>query len=180
MQGALETLHRTKDDRTPLKHRVHVCIVCDSVILGTEAVNRLKPHHLKVHRECLGVEEHRKFFGEDGLHPELERQYSVDGFPGMILSPRSRNDPLGYPCCTCCFGTMRPSMAEANPPKFSLANFYATGSIPRRISYKTKDGEVRTVEITEKDLTNLLRVFLAPVRPYGCILGHTGGSTSLS
>ena len=52
---------------------------------------------------------------------------------------------------------------------------YATGLVPRRISYKTKDGEVRTVEITEEDLTDLLRLFLAPVRPYGCILAHTGG-----
>ena len=49
-------------------------------------------------------------------------------------------------------------MAGTYPPKFSLANGYATGSIPRRISYKTKDGKVITVEITEEDLTDLLRL----------------------
>ena len=152
-----------------------MCIVCDSVILGTEAVNHLKPHHLKVHRERPGVEEYKKLYGEDGLHQELERQYAVDGFPSMILSRRSRNDPSGCPCCTCCFCATRPSIAEANQPKFSLDHGYVTGLIQRGISFKTKDGEVISIEITEEDLTDLLRLFLAPVRPYGCILGHTGG-----
>ena len=42
MREGLEELHRTKHDNNPLRHRVHVCIVCDAVIIGTENINRLK------------------------------------------------------------------------------------------------------------------------------------------
>ena len=66
-------------------------------------------------------------------------------------------------------------MPEKAQPKFLLANGFATGLIPRRIGYRTKNGKIETVEITDEDLTDLLRLFLAPVRPYGCILAHTGG-----
>lgn len=31
------------------------------------------------------------------------------------------------------------------------------------------------IDITDDDLTDLLRLYLAPVRPWGCVLGHTGG-----
>ena len=41
MKEGLEELHRTKDVSNPLRHRVHVCIVCDAVIIGTESINRL-------------------------------------------------------------------------------------------------------------------------------------------
>ena len=141
MKEGLEELHCTKHDNNPLKHRVHVCIVCDAVIIGTESINRLKQQHLKAHRERLGVKEYRKYHGKDALHPELEKQYSVKGLEGMILSPRARHDVSGFPCCTCCFSAMRPSMALKDPPKFLLANGFATGSIPKRISYMKKRRE---------------------------------------
>ena len=35
MKEGLGELHRTKYDNNPLRHRVHVCIVCDAVIIGT-------------------------------------------------------------------------------------------------------------------------------------------------
>ena len=138
MKEGLEELHRTKDDDNPLRHRVHVCIVCDAVIIGTGSINRLKRNDLKVHRKRLGVEEYRNFHGKDALHPDLEKQYSVKGFEGMLLSPRARHDVSGFPCCTCCFSAMRPTMALKNPPKFSVANGFATGCIPERISYRKK------------------------------------------
>ena len=135
----------------------------------------MKRNDLKVHRKRLGVEEYRNFHGKDALHPDLKKQYSVKGFEGMLLSPRAKHDVSGFPCCTCCFSAMRPTMALKNPPKFSVANGFPTGCIPERISYREKNGNETTVEITDDDLTDLLRLYLAPVRPWGCVLGHTGG-----
>lgn len=138
------------------------------MIIGTEAVNCLVGDQLKVHKR------------QDSLHPELAKQYSIDELPGMILSPRSRKYSSGCPCCTCCYGAMRPSLKNTSQPAFSLANDFAIGSIPRKLYYKTHEGELRHTEINDKDLTDLLCLFLAPVRPYGCILAHTRENTSLS
>ena len=175
LQEGLRELHRTKDANNPLKHRVHVCIICDALIIGTESINSLKRTDLKVHRQRLGVEGYRKYYGEESLHPDLEKQYSVKGFEGMLLSPRARHDASGFPCCTCCFGAMRPTLALKNPPKFAIANGFATGCVPERIRYTKKNGIETMIDITDDDLTDLLRLYLAPVRPWGCVLGHTGG-----
>ena len=138
VQEALRDLHRTKDANNPLKHRAHVCIVCDAFIIGTESINSLKTRDLKVHRQRLGVEEYRKYYGEEALHPDLEKQYSVKGLEGMLLSPRARQDASGFSCCACCFSAMRPTLALKNPPKFSIANGFATGCLPERIRYTKK------------------------------------------
>ena len=138
IQEGLRDLHCTKDANNSLKHRVHVCIICDAVIIGTESINSLKSRDLKVHRQRLGVEEYRKYYGEEALHQDLEKQYSVKGFEGMLLSPRARHDASGFPCCACCFSAMRPTLALKNPPKFSIANGFATGCVPERIRYTKK------------------------------------------
>ena len=39
MKEALKVLHRIQQKRSPLRHQVHVYVVCGAVIIGTEAVN---------------------------------------------------------------------------------------------------------------------------------------------
>ena len=110
MNEALRTLHSTQDEKDPRKHRVNVCVVCDCVIIGTHPVNLMSVDALLVHQERLGAESYRKYYGR--LHKELEQQYSLSDLPGMLVSLRSRKNEKGYVVCSCCYGSMRPSMAK--------------------------------------------------------------------
>ena len=122
VKEVLEALHCTQHENNPLQHRVHVCVVCDSVIIGTQAVNCMSKDNLLVHRERLGVELYRKYYGH--LHKKLEEQYSIPELPGMLVSPRPRENEDGYAVCSCCYGSIRPSNSKKAPPKFSLANVF--------------------------------------------------------
>ena len=84
VKEALEALHHTQHEENPLQHQVHVCVVCDSVIIGTQAVNHMSVDALLVHQERLGAELYRKYYGH--LHRELEEQYSLPDLPGILVS----------------------------------------------------------------------------------------------
>lgn len=72
VKESLETLHCTQHEKNPVRHRVHVCAVCDCAIIGTQAVNRMSVDTLLVHQERLGAKLYRKYYGR--LHRELEEQ----------------------------------------------------------------------------------------------------------
>ena len=64
-------------------------------------------------------------------------QYTVPGFPGMLLSPRSRKVGSGrFAVCTHCKVGMKASQANSKkPPKFATANGFAIGTFPPWIPY---------------------------------------------
>jgi hypothetical protein len=50
------------------------------------------------------------------------------------------------------------------------------GSFPRKVEFINKDGKRKARNINNNELTDLLKAMLAPVRPYGCVFAHSGGS----
>ena len=89
IRDARAHLHRTKVNNDPTIHRAHVCIVCDCFIQSCEPVGKMTMSHLKKHKHRLSVAEYEKYHKVQ-LKDELKKQYHVSGFPGMLLSPRSK------------------------------------------------------------------------------------------
>ena len=133
IKQALAKLHRSKNDDDPRLHSSYVCIVCDCFIHGTDSLCSLKRNEIKAHRHRLGVDAYENYY-KTSLPEELKKQYHVPGFPGLLLSPRSRRYKGGWVTCSFCRSSMKPShTSKANPPKFSIANGFIIGSFPQKI-----------------------------------------------
>jgi len=174
---AKEALHRTQDENDGSRHKAHVCVICDCFILGNDSIRHLRGNDIKKHKHRIGVESYEKYY-ETKLDKELVEQYHVPNLPGLLLSPRSRKTDKGYETClTCCEGMQRNNIPKKNPPKYAIANGFVIGSFPKFFSYIDKDGEeVRTKIDIEEDVNDVLRAFLAPIRPYGFVTAFSGGS----
>ena len=72
---------------------------------------------------------------------------------------------------------MQPNMTRKRfPPKFAIANRFDIGSMPKVLQLTTANGEKKNRVIAEREVTDLLKAMIAPVRPYGLIFSHTGGA----
>ena len=169
-------------------HRALGCVVCDEHIIGVEDVHYVTKNHLLEHKERLGVESYEGFHGV--MDEELKRQYEVGGLEGILLSRRfGRDNADAFTVCSCCYNSLRKG-TTTSPPKYSIANGFAIGSIPETIVYRNKDGDeerVRTVtEVrdgegnvipahTESNVTSIMAAALSPVRPFAYIFAYHGG-----
>ena len=103
----------------------------------------------------------------------------------MLLSPRATMDNSvehgdRYTCCQTCYTSMTSSLRKeegCTPPKFSIANGFAIGQIPKVLSFTDSNGEICSSTINlEDDLDEMLSAAIAPVRPFGFVHAFTGGS----
>jgi hypothetical protein len=64
---------------------------------------------------------------------------------------------------------------KKTPLKFAIANGFVIGTFPQEIQFSNKDGErVRVIrKIDDRDLTDLLKTMLSPVRPYGAVFAYS-------
>ncbi len=171
---AKQFLHRTQDPRNPHKHRATVCIICDCFIIGTETIHKLTKEDIGVHSERLGVKSYEEYY-QTTLKAEVMKQYQVQGLQDMLLSPRSRKYPDGYTTCSACYTGMQPKMAsKKTPPKFAIANGFVIGSFPQEIKFFNKEGQRVTRKVEDDELTDTLKVMVAPLRPYGCVFAYSG------
>ena len=155
-------------------HQSHVCVVCDCFILGTEKLKRLNKLQLRAHEKRLSVDQYMSFHNLKGIPSSLRDHYKVSGFPKMLLSPRSNfKKGKGYSCCESCFTAMKPSLKEKKPPKFSIANGFLIGQIPI-IKFVDDNGNIQHIDV-EKDITEVTRALLSPLRTHGYVFGYTGG-----
>jgi hypothetical protein len=181
IDNAVKILHRTKHEEKPSFHQMPVCIVCDSFIIGTERVHRMSKKTLKKYKPALGVHSY-EVFNNERLHPESINQYRVKGFNGMLLSPRAGKTKKGYSTCSSCYNCLRNSdPSGTKPPKFAIANGFAIGTFPKYIPVVTGEhkGLARKIDVEdEKDVSDVMRTLLAPVRPYGYVMAYTGGKHS--
>ncbi len=178
MKEAKRILHRTQDPANPHCHRVIVCIICDRFIIGTETIHKLTNNQISQHSNRLSVKTYESYHGQV-LKPKVRKQYqvNVDGLKDMLLLPRSRKYNNGYATCACCYKGMCPNLAnKRTPPKFAIANGFVIGSFPQKIEFAKKEGNRKARNISNNDLTDLLKAMLAPVRPYGCVFAYSGGS----
>jgi hypothetical protein len=113
------------------------------------------------------------------LHPELKRQYSVRGLPGLLLSPRARKNKSGYSTCSDCYHHLRYKRPNSNkPPKFAISNGFAVGAFPDkiRIASGPNKGMMRNIDVENEDqVSEVMRALVSPVRPYGYVIAYTGG-----
>ena len=97
------------------------------------------------------------------LHTNLNAQYHVTGFPGMLLSPRSWKVGSGrYAVCTHCKSGMKVSQANSKkPPKFAIANGFAIGTFPSRIPYASPScaDETRSIDV-RRDVNDVMKTLV--------------------
>ena len=148
-----------------LYHQALVCICCDCHIIGTEQVCHLRKDQLEKNKCRIGVESYNEYYmghGYDELHPELIKQYEVDGLPGLLLSRRSRQTDRGYVACLSCYDSLTTKSQTKSPPKRAIANGFVIGRIPSILRFKEEDGTTRERAVNyEKDITDILRAMLA-------------------
>ena len=104
-----------------------------------------KKQQMKKRKSHLGVVPYREYY--DSLHDELERHHCGKALEGMLLLPRSQDDnPAGFPVYLCCFGAMIPSIVRSTkPPKFVIANGFATGQFLGSVTYTSSYGTETTI-----------------------------------
>ena len=105
------------------------------------------------HSHRLSIETYQEFYDGEELNPILVQQYHVAGLPGLLLSPRAYRDGDTFECCSQCFSSLKPSKAQVSKktPKFSIANGFEIGCIPREITTKDANGQDTTINIDEID-----------------------------
>ena len=177
VKHAKKKLHRTQTGPNSSTHRAHVCICCDCFLRPSEDINTLSEKQLKNHRHRLGVHEYEEYH-DVKLHKDLIQQYHVDPFKNMLLSKRSRKLEDGWVACSQCHGSLQPRNSKTTkPPKFAIANGFAIGEFPKTIKRHRQDPDDtlnRSVHID--DISDEMRVLVAPIRPYGYMFAYTGGS----
>ena len=191
MSEALELINRTSIPKpvpapgvVPNQEEYHqalVCICCDRHIIGAEQVCYLKKDQLEKNKDRIGVESYNNYYmnlGYDELHPELVKQYQVDGLPGLLLSKRSRHtNGRGYVACHSCYDSLQTKSLNKSPPKSAIANGFVIGRIPLVLTFENEDGTTREpIVVQEEDITDILRAMLAPTRAYGYTFAYFGGA----
>jgi hypothetical protein len=58
-------------------------------------------------------------------------------------------------------------------PKFAIANGFVIGSFPQKIKFFDKEGQRVTRKVKDDELTDTLKVMVAPLRPYGCVFAYS-------
>jgi hypothetical protein len=99
MKNAVKCLHRTKDPENDRMHQMPICLICDRFIIGADRVHQMSAKAVKKHSNILSSQAYEEYQNSP-MHPELKRQYSVRGLPGLLLSPRARKTRLGYSTCS--------------------------------------------------------------------------------
>ncbi len=143
------------------RHRAHVCVICDCLIIGLEPVKYVDKETLLQHSEKLCVSQYEEYYDGIPLNSELVRQYQVDDFDlkHLLLSPRARIRDEGYECCESCFCSLKSTKKNdsAKPPKFSIANGFAIGHIPDTLYFCDRQGNRKTRCFdSERDLDDLV------------------------
>jgi hypothetical protein len=165
----------------PNLQRANVCVVCDRLIIGMEEVKRISKQQLTENADRLNVSQYEEHFSIS-LKQDLVVQYQVEDYDlkDLLLSPRAQRsiDKKHYQCCSSCYNCLVKGKKEEgrNPPKFSIANGFAIGHIPKLLRYKTKSGEMKEKEVdVEKDFDDIFCSAISPVRPFGYVHAYSGG-----
>lgn len=159
------------------KHQVPVCVICDRFIIGTETIHQLDKQRILMSKHRLSVEAYEKHFSTK-LNPILVKQYEIEGLEDLLLSPRSYRNNDSFEACSCCNNSLMPSVAKktTKPPKWSIANGFAFGSIPQSLKIKNVDGEEHFQSIEDHDISDIISAALSIQRPFGYVFAYYGGA----
>ena len=143
-------------------HKACVCVICDTLIKGTEPICHLTTNDLVAQSSVLSVKYYNKSTNMQ-ISPNLRSQYKLrdDSLRHLLLSPRSTRTENGYMCCKSCFHHLKACSPRDKPPKFAISNGFAIGSIPS--------------EVVE-EISDVLAAMIAPVRVLSYVFNFYGGS----
>lgn len=168
VRNAIKSITKTK--RCNGKHQAPVCVICDRLIIGVEKIHPIDMDKILMHKHRLSIESYEKFY-QLTMNPILAEQYRVEGLEGILLSPRSRRTGDSFECCSECFSSLKPSKRSLKtPPKHSIANGFAFGTLPSKI---VLDGS--EVDIPDY-IPDIMSAAIARQRPYGFIFAFLGGA----
>ncbi|KAL7455724.1 hypothetical protein ACHAWC_007254, partial [Mediolabrus comicus] len=158
-------------------YQARVCVMCDRVIKVSDTCKPISKEKLLEFKDKISVERYEQHYSRK-LQSELEKQYQVSDteLHGLLLSPRSRCcDDGKYDACVSCHRSLTSKKVES-PPKFSIANGFVIGSIPRVLRYVDKEGNQVEYALAESCLTDLLCAAIAVVRPFGYVFSYTANA----
>ena len=158
-------------------YQARVCVMCDRVIKVSDTCKPISKEKLLEFKDKISVERYEQHYSRK-LQQELEKQYQVSDteLHGLLLSPRSRcGDDGKYDACMSCHRSLTTKKVQS-PPKFSIANGFVIGSIPRVLRYVDKEGNQVEYALAESCLTDLLCAAIAVVRPFGYVFSYTANA----
>ena len=116
--------------------------------------------------EKLGIETFENNFNCK-IPSELKRQYDCSitdkELNGLLLSNRSNRSKKGYMCCSSCHLSLTHNKSVKGPPRYSIANGFLIGHIPKNV-------------MEEIDITELVSAMIVPIRPLSYALSFSGGA----
>jgi hypothetical protein len=127
-------------------------------------VSSMSAAEIKQHNCRLGVQTYEECQGVS-LQNDLVAQYTVSGFPGMLLSPRSQKIEAGrYPVYSHCKDGMKPSEAcSKKPPKFAIASGFAIGTFLTKMPHSSPARSGATRQINISNVNDVMKALVAPV-----------------
>lgn len=162
-------------------HQAPTCVICDELIIGCEPICYLTKEQIMKHESRLGVDTYNEAHG-CVLPESLVAQYQIEDLKGLLLSPRAPRKGDKFMTCSFCHSGMKSGNAnKSKPPKLSIANGFAIGSIPQELVFQDKSSgnqkRTSTVDTTtqKSKLTDIIFAAIAPVRPYAHIYSYSGG-----
>ena len=127
-------------EKKPNTFRVPVCVLCDRLIIGCETAHKITTEQLLSQGSRISVrsyEDHHQVV----LKEDLVSQYHINGFDGLLLSPRARSysskdGQRMYDACSQCATAWANKKCDS-PPKHSIANGFAIGMC-LTVSFQTR------------------------------------------
>jgi len=155
-------------DGNPNAYRSNVCVLCDRLIIGCEAVRKITKEVLLKHSSRISVKSYEAHH-QVKLKQELVSQYQIKGLEGLLLSPRAKqnetaNESVAFDACTECFQSWSRSERRDLPPKHAISNGFAIGHIPTNVI------------TNDKEVTEEMCSLLAPTRPFGYLFAYAAGA----
>ena len=198
MEKARELLLRTRtgtdcgSDNHRRTHRAVGCTVCDEFIIGTEEECRINKGVLLENKDRLSVDMYQECYcGGAPMDEVLIKQYEVKGCEGLLLSRRfGKDDATEFIVCSKCRNSLSRQKGSLVPPKYSIANGNAIGTIPSTIVFDGGDGQMKSLRTikeafdengslipnrSESLVTSVMAAAIAPIRPYAYIFSYRGG-----
>jgi len=167
----------TRLEKNGMCFRATACPVCDCQMIGSGEVCKVTKSVLKSKENRIGVRSCEEFYGP--LNEILKRQYTVEGYEGLLLSPRGKYDEDGAYVCRPCRDSL--SRDHTVPPKFAIANGFFCGHLPEEIDglrFEATEGDQwpRRGGVAEALTSDVLCAMLNPCRPYAFCITYFGGS----
>ena len=142
---------------------MHVCVICDCYIIGTEPICWLTQDQLLNKKSVLSISYLESNTGRK-LPTGLRDQYKIhdnDNLSDLLLSPRALNRNGSFMTCYACQRNIAYSKYD-KPPKFAISNGWCIGELPKTI--------------IDREITDILESSVAKIRIFANVYSYNAGA----